>query len=480
MIGMIPEVQALKITESLKNITKNVLQTLFVPIPQDENIQLRTCQSYGIPGTGKSSLYRWFGFAGLNHYKKNNINIIESTNLDLLLDSIEPIPVNFLFLEDAGLETQSAGKELIAKFTRVRHIHGDILEDKGLERKGVDNVFFNVQDPFLLEKKLRSTLHCEIWKNAPTNDYDKGILIRNIGSKAVEQLEHINKMVFQKHKYEYLSHSVARAIDAVGSFNYSFIPAKDSVIKVIESVVFTSVTSGEVEESIKQDTTFQAKLKEFTVKVAKTKKKKKEYYYDALYSYFFAPKDPTWTKDLTWYEVNQEMKEKYDINIRTDTLRQTTKELYQTLDNDAKGDIFEFAVLAFLNSKLRKTTLQKTFSRLSRGSLDAKHPDLLLADTAVNCKMIFKEDRPSWVVSCLPECSFPDPWICFYSQDKGLNFCQNQSQQEEVTIVFKGKNRNVMSFEDFLEHVRTYYSTTITCPDETILLDKEIIKNYET
>ncbi|MCK4610188.1 MAG: hypothetical protein KAU62_03420, partial [Candidatus Heimdallarchaeota archaeon] len=115
MKGMIPPTQWITVKETLRNITKSVLQTLFVPIPEDENIQLRTCQVYGIPGTGKTSLYRWFGFEGLKHYTNDNINLIESTNLDVLLDSIEPVPVNFLFLEDAGLETQSAGKELIAK-----------------------------------------------------------------------------------------------------------------------------------------------------------------------------------------------------------------------------------------------------------------------------------------------------------------------------------------------------------------------------
>ena len=459
MIGMIPPTQWITVKETLKDVTSNVLKTLFVPIPKDENIQLRTCQVYGIPGTGKTSLYRWFGFKGLKHYKTEHINLIESTNLDVLLDSIEPVPANFLFLEDAGLETQSAGKELIAKFTRVRHIHGDVLEDKGKERKGIDDVFFAVQDPFLLEKKLRSTLHVEIWKNAPTNDYDKGILVKNIGRKALDRLEHINKMVFQQHKYQYLSHCVARAVDDVGSLNFDFIPSKDSVIKVIESVVFSPVSPRGLEESIKQDTNFQTKLKEFTVKVAKTKKKTKEYFYDALYSYYFAPEKPTWNK------VNSEIKENYGVNMRTDSLRKLTGALFKCLDPDAKGDILEFAVLAFLNSKLRKTNLQKTFSRQSRGSLDAKNPDLLLAETAVNCKIIFNDDRPSWEVSCKPEFEYTDPWIAFYSQDKGLNFCHNQEQKEMVTLIFQGPKRNVVSFEDFLTHVRKYYSTAINCPE---------------
>ncbi|MCG3254440.1 MAG: hypothetical protein KAU62_00065 [Candidatus Heimdallarchaeota archaeon] len=108
--------------------------------------------------------------------------------------------------------------------------------------------------------------------------------------------------------------------------------------------------------------------------------------------------------------------------------------------------------------------LQKTFSRQSRGSLDDKNPDLLLEDTAVNCKQLFDDDRPSWEVACRPEFEYPDPWIAFYSQDKGLNFCQNQDQQEKFTLFFQGPKRNVVSFEDFLAHVRKYYSTSIKCP----------------
>lgn len=84
MIGMIPVTEQTLIKETLKNVTQNVLKTLLIPIPKDENIQLRKCQIYGIEGTGKTSLFRWFGFECLKKYKKEQVNLIESTNLDLL------------------------------------------------------------------------------------------------------------------------------------------------------------------------------------------------------------------------------------------------------------------------------------------------------------------------------------------------------------------------------------------------------------
>ena len=231
MIGMpypILPIEPKKIT--LEDITLNVLRTLFVPIPEDdENIQFRTCQIYGIPGVGKTSLFRFFGSEIINHYGKEKVNAVKSENLDLLMDNIKNKEVNALFLDDAGLQTQTAGKKLIAKFSRIRHI----LEEK--RKNGAILVFFAVQDPFLLEKKFRSTLHVEIFKNAPTNDYDKRVLVQNIGYVALKELEHINKMVFQKHRYEYLSQCVARAVDTVGILKYPFISSRDSVLREIKA-----------------------------------------------------------------------------------------------------------------------------------------------------------------------------------------------------------------------------------------------------
>ena len=34
-----------------------------------------------------------------------------------------------------------------------------------------------------------------------------------------------------------------------------------------------------------------------------------------------------------------------------------------------------------------------------------------------------------------------------------------------VTLIFQGPKRNIVSFEDFLAHVRKYYSTSIECPE---------------
>lgn len=475
MKGMIPPIQWETVKESLNDITLNVLKTLFVPIPEDENVQSRTCQIYGIPGTGKTSLFRWFGLKGLQHYKQDNINLIESTNLDVLLDSIEPVPVNFLFLDDAGLETQKAGKDLIAKFSQVRHIHEDVLEDKGMERKGVDDIFFNVQAPFLLDKHLRNTLHVELYKNCPTNNYDKGILVKNIGRKAVEQLEHINRMVFQQHKYEYLSHCVARAIDMIGTLNYDFIPAKDSVIKRLETKI--TLKTGDIENKpirIAKDMDFYDTLVKSFVFEMKKKYDNEEYILAAFCYRNLLPIKLSFNKIFKrlkkiGYDMiasrgvraGEEMRAGSLNTVVSDFEVDYLESFYITLGKTATGKALEVAIRDFLNSK----TLHKTFFHFGEPGL----PDLLLgsdfnnrAQLALNCK--FKETfRSSWEEECTPENDYADCWLAHYTPhpEAGLKFYHNEQNELKLSYTMQeGK-----SCEEFLEHVRKYYSTTINCPE---------------
>jgi len=186
-------------------------------------------------GSGKTSVYRYIANKAAQYYHPSNLNAITSTNLDLLMDNMNAKPIQLLALDDAGLETQDAAKELVGKFTYVRHILEDLREDAGYEKNGVIIVLFAVQDYFLLEKKLRSTLHVEILKHAPTNQYDIGRIKQAFGDEAVEHLLMINKKVFQQHKYEYLGKCIARAMADVGYFNYNYIASNETVLRNLEN-----------------------------------------------------------------------------------------------------------------------------------------------------------------------------------------------------------------------------------------------------
>lgn len=185
---------------------------------------------FGTMGSGKTSFYRYMAKKTVEHYGKENVNAITSTNLDDLIGNIDGKPVQLLCLDDAGLETQSAAEELVAKFTNIRHV----FEQK--RKNGVIIVLFAVQDYFLLAKKLRSTLHVEIFKHAPTNKHDVGTIGSFIGTLAMKLLLKISKEVFEEHNYEWLSTCIAKTISGrVGIFDYDFIPSKESKLRVIET-----------------------------------------------------------------------------------------------------------------------------------------------------------------------------------------------------------------------------------------------------
>ncbi len=230
MIGMPHPILPIETKKTLKDVTQNVLNTLFVPVPEEENnIQFRSAQVFGTMGSGKTSVYRFIGKKAIDHYGEEQVNALVSTNLDALISNINDKPVQLLCLDDAGLETQDVAKELVSKFTHVRHI----FEEK--RTNGVVIVMFAVQDYFLLEKKLRSTLHVEIFKHAPTNKHDVGQIKGLLGDLAMKVLETISKKVFEEHKYKWLSTCIAKTISGrVGCFFYDFIPAKESVLREIE------------------------------------------------------------------------------------------------------------------------------------------------------------------------------------------------------------------------------------------------------
>ncbi len=92
------------------------------------------------------------------------------------------------------------------------------------------------QDIYLITKKLRSTVHVDIYKNAPTNDHDKGKLAKKIGIIALKKLDKISNEVFKKHNYEALSECVAATICGdIGFITYDLISSEDSLITEIEA-----------------------------------------------------------------------------------------------------------------------------------------------------------------------------------------------------------------------------------------------------
>jgi hypothetical protein len=232
-----PEIEQSIIQVELQDITKDVISILFPPIPKGDNIQFRSSQVYGIMGTGKTSLYRSMGFfAWLKYFSDlKNVNLIIHESLDVLMANIDSKPVQVLFVDDAGLENQDAAKKLISKFTRIRHIFEEKRKNIG-KKNGVIVVFFAVQDIYLITKKLRSTVHVDIYKNAPTNDHDKNKLAKKIGLVAIKKLDDISDQVFKKHNYEALSECVASTICGdTGFITCDFISSDDSIITEIEA-----------------------------------------------------------------------------------------------------------------------------------------------------------------------------------------------------------------------------------------------------
>ena len=234
-----PEIEQSIMQVELKDITQDVISILFPPIPARGNIQFRSSQVFGIMGLGKTSLYRAIAVFAYNNYNSNldNINLIIHESLDVLIAHVDSKPVQVLFVDDAGPENQAAAKELIGKFHSIRHIFKKKRKAIG-KSNGVIVVLFAVQDIYLITKKLRGTVHVDIYKNAPTNDHDKGRLSKKIGPVALKKLESISTEVFKKHNYDALSECVVSTICGdIGFITFDFISEEDSIITEIEADV---------------------------------------------------------------------------------------------------------------------------------------------------------------------------------------------------------------------------------------------------
>jgi len=412
------------------------LNTLFVPVPADENIQLRSCQIYGTMGSGKTSLYRYIAKKAIERYGIENVNPMISTSLDYLIESMDDKPVQLLCMDDSGLEGQEASKALINKFTVVRHTFAE------RRKNGVIIVLFAVQDYFLLSKKIRSTLHVEILKHAPTNAYDISKLKASFGEEAIQHLLHINKQAFELHNYKVLSSCIARTMSKIGYFNYEFIPSSESqLINIGEGK--STVLALESEDTLLQDKSFFEILQHFATKISKNKRDTEPWYYEALNMKYFSE------QHHTWKEIAETLNDKYEQDLRSDSYRVGVKKLVDSLDNTSLGNILEFALLRFLNNRLSEFNLQQTFRRLS----GSDRPDLLFSDDqlAINCKL-YLDNRPSWTVLCTPEYEFPDCWVAFFSPESGLVMYHNEDHEKKPTLKVR-KNRNVCSVEDFISYV---------------------------
>jgi len=142
-----------------------------------------------------------------------------------LARAIDSRPIQLLFLDDSGVNNQSAPEKVITEKVIIRRR----LESK--RRNGLIILNFAVQDYFLLDKKLRSTLYVEFLKSAPTNLSDLNALTRIIGDDAITHLKTCQREWLIKSNYAALSSPVVRVLDQVGYYQYEYIEAADSQLR---------------------------------------------------------------------------------------------------------------------------------------------------------------------------------------------------------------------------------------------------------
>ena len=200
----------------LKNLTWKANKILFPPIPPGYNVQFRAIQIYGLEGSGKTSMYRALSNVAAQRYGKRNVNAVVSISLKECINAINKKPVQILFVDDAGVQNQTAPEDLIAQKSIIRRS----LESK--RDNGIILLFFAVQSYFMLDSKLRDTLFVEFLKNAPTSPYHIAKLTRLFGESAIGHLKACQTEWIEYNNYNALSYPVVRVMDEVGYYEYQY------------------------------------------------------------------------------------------------------------------------------------------------------------------------------------------------------------------------------------------------------------------
>lgn len=178
--------------ESMEKVNDKFWKLLLIPpevinrVPKTNvktnNIILRNYIVYGNQGSGKSTTVRSIAQEIVKFYGKDNVSCTssDSGNIDSMLDfGFRDKDVNVLFLDN--ITKRKISDLRLNEYFRARHI----LEDRFDRHNGYIISFCGVHRYYGLAKELRANENGLIVKDTTMNEYDRNLLKRRIGEKAI-------------------------------------------------------------------------------------------------------------------------------------------------------------------------------------------------------------------------------------------------------------------------------------------------------
>jgi len=432
------------------DVKADLLNRLCFPVLPN-NVEFISVIIDGGKGTGKTSKMKRIAelLVEMIEEQGNTYNIIPVRSIKQVPQYFNDADYQIALIDDGSRYDKRLGGKVIEQFNEIRHIFEEI------RTSGVLIIIWTLQDSFQIGKILRKDLSAYIFNSFPMDEYSANFIRRTAHPLALQYLNTWTTKVRDEHLLKFKGKCIVATESWAGYAEFG-LPKTEffKQLKFIDpetddssATEDTDDTEEDVEEDIKQDATFYEILQHFVTKIAKKIRQTEEWYYDALNMKYFS-------EHLhSWREIAEVLNEKYDLNLRADSYRVGVRKILISFSNTDWGNVLEFAVLRYLNTRLRQSGLQQTFSRFS----GSDRPDLLFSDQrlALNCKL-YLDNRPSWTVLCAPEYQYPDCWVAFYSPESGLVFYHNEDHEKKPTLKMRGKERNVCSVEDFLAYVQEY------------------------
>jgi len=163
-------------SDTARDITADVNNRIFVPIPPAGRVRHRHICIVGKIESGKSTLSNYLAWTGINYYGAENVNIVHTDDPRVALELTNERPVQLFIIADATSKASSREihkqTEFIKNYNKCRHIY----EDKYPGRPGIIIFIFDWQRWIELDPALRDG-HIIFFKTGMTGKQDKNDIL---------------------------------------------------------------------------------------------------------------------------------------------------------------------------------------------------------------------------------------------------------------------------------------------------------------
>lgn len=118
-------------SSAIRDVTKQVLQRLYLPIPDGAQVAKSSMAVVGGQGCGKSVLLDWLVERAIEKYGEDNVHVVYCDDIRVWVDLCDTRPVQLVVVDDAMTNASSREvykqTEIVKTYNRSRHVFEEKL-----------------------------------------------------------------------------------------------------------------------------------------------------------------------------------------------------------------------------------------------------------------------------------------------------------------------------------------------------------------